>query len=72
MTLPGSPHRATRSVIATHLAARVARTAESPTARSSAGAVEKHVRSILTKLHIPASDKDHCQLLAVLLCLDSR
>jgi serine/threonine-protein kinase PknK len=38
----------------------------------SEGAVEKHVRSILTKLRLPASDEDHRRVLAVLMFLDSR
>jgi DNA-binding NarL/FixJ family response regulator len=37
----------------------------------SEGAVEKHVRSILTKLRLPASDEDHRRVLAVLTFLDS-
>jgi serine/threonine-protein kinase PknK len=36
------------------------------------GTVEKHVRSILTKLDLPASDTDHRRVLAVLRFLESR
>jgi serine/threonine-protein kinase PknK len=37
----------------------------------SEGAVEKHVRSILAKLNLPASDEDHRRVLAVLMFLDA-
>jgi DNA-binding NarL/FixJ family response regulator len=36
------------------------------------GAVEKHVRSILGKLRLPASEDDHRRVLAVVTFLDSR
>jgi DNA-binding NarL/FixJ family response regulator len=36
------------------------------------GTVEKHVRSILTKLNLPESDAEHRRVLAVLRFLDAR
>jgi DNA-binding NarL/FixJ family response regulator len=39
--------------------------------QTCAGAVEKHVRSILSKLELHATDDDHRRVLAVLLFLDS-
>jgi serine/threonine-protein kinase PknK len=34
--------------------------------------VEKHVRSILTKLNLPESDDDHRRVLAVITFLEAR
>jgi DNA-binding NarL/FixJ family response regulator len=36
------------------------------------GTVEKHVRSILSKLPLPATDDDHRRVLAVITFLESR
>jgi DNA-binding NarL/FixJ family response regulator len=36
------------------------------------GAVEKHVRSILAKLHLPVTEEDHRRVLAVVTFLDTR
>jgi serine/threonine-protein kinase PknK len=36
------------------------------------GAVEKHVRSILMKLHLPTAEDDHRRVLAVVTYLESR
>jgi DNA-binding NarL/FixJ family response regulator len=36
------------------------------------GGVEKHVRSILARLQLPATDEDHRRVLAGLLFLDAR
>jgi DNA-binding NarL/FixJ family response regulator len=38
----------------------------------SEGAVEKHVRSILTKLQLPTNDEDHRRVLAVLTFLGAQ
>jgi DNA-binding NarL/FixJ family response regulator len=40
--------------------------------RISEGAVEKHVRSILAKLELPATTEDHRRVVAVLMFLDGR
>jgi DNA-binding NarL/FixJ family response regulator len=36
------------------------------------GTVEKHVHSILIKLHLPETDDDHRRVLAVITFLDAR
>ena len=36
------------------------------------GIVEKHVRSILTKLNLPEADDDHRRVLAVITFLEAR
>ena len=36
------------------------------------GTVEKHVRSILTKLNLPEADEDHRRVLAVITFLGAR
>jgi serine/threonine-protein kinase PknK len=36
------------------------------------GTVEKHVRSILTKLNLPEADEDHRRVLAVITFLEAR